>query len=168
MKLTRSERWILANQFKILAKLSPNEAESYEKALIIIERGYVEQYEWLAERIVETEMSEMKCKDVLNILDMFDALRVGYETLADKTDVDEAWIKFPGFDENSEGDYYNYASFLIERQNMYRDLHQGDHYNSHTPVLPNYRKMLAEWQKSTDQHRLTRADLIRITGAVIE
>ena len=40
-----------------------------------------------------------------------------------------------------------------------------DDFNSHDPLLEDYRKMRREWQKSEKAHKLTEADLTRILAA---
>ncbi len=51
MKLTRTERWILSNQYRILEALYPDERGSLEKARIALESGYELEYDGMSQRI---------------------------------------------------------------------------------------------------------------------
>lgn len=51
MDLTREQRWILANQYRILERLYPNEAECHAKAREVLENGYEFNYDWIAQHI---------------------------------------------------------------------------------------------------------------------
>ena len=45
MKLTPAERLILSNQFLILSKLYPDEAEWYDKAKSVVDTGFEASYD---------------------------------------------------------------------------------------------------------------------------
>ena len=70
MKLTKLERLNLINQYTILAKLSPDDAEHYEELKTILEDGYEIFYSSLDMWISE-DMPEEEGKFVLDILDLY-------------------------------------------------------------------------------------------------
>lgn len=167
MKLSRTERWILANQFAILEKLDPG--QGYENLREILEAGYEAQYEWIAEHIRPDgdTMTQADCEEVLDILDMFTFLKYGYRDLADKSGIQVHWVNFPGFSGNDEAKYLGFTLFLIDRQKKFQDLDRRDNFNSHGPFLMIYRQMLKEWKKSADRYKLTKDDIIRITSVKV-
>jgi len=163
MKLTRTERWILSNQFAILAALYPDETEMYKEMRQVVDHGYEMSYEWISTHISDDKdtMSEAECLEVLDILGMFTAIKDTYNRLQDTSGINDLWIKFIGFDGNNEGKFLGYTHFLVEVQGKFPEI---DHINSHAPMLPGYRQMLAEWKQSKDRQNLTKDDLIRITS----
>jgi uncharacterized protein YfbU (UPF0304 family) len=81
---------------------------------------------------------------------MFAALEQTYKSLDDKTGIDECLINFRGFDANDAHEW------KLSR-------HYPSDFNSHWPMLPEYRAMVARWRGSADRVSLTKADLLRIT-----
>ena len=94
MKLTKQERLILSNQYRILEKLCPEEADAFSKQRIAIEEGYPLEYDW---KHLCDEMSETECEEVIDILSMFSSLVCSTLELKDKSGVELQKIKFPGF-----------------------------------------------------------------------
>lgn len=165
MILDRTQRWILANQYHILAALYPEDADHYIASREALERGYELHYELISEHVYDEPdtMTAAECREVIDILDMFASLRSAYGKLEDKSGIDEKAIRFPGFDGNHETKWLGYARYYVTwGGDRYRDLHKND-FNSHRPTLDTYRRMLAEWEKSQDKHSLTKDDIVRIT-----
>lgn len=168
MQLSRTERWMLANQYKILEALYPDEAAYYEKSRTALERGYEMEYPWLCEHIYEETLSVEECREVLDILEMFSNLKYSYEKLQDKSGIDEYRISFSGFDGNNEGAYLDYADHYCNREDdiRYPELGFPKDLNSHAPLLGGYRRMLEEWRTSKDKLHLSKTEIIRITEAL--
>lgn len=166
MKLTRIERWILSNQFAILAKLYPEEADSYANMREVVDNGYELNYDWIAQYIYDDTITETECKEVLDILSMFLCLKRGYEALTDKSGIEDRWVRFRGFDGNhsKEAKYLSYTRFLVEREDKFTSLDRGDNFNSHAPLLSRYCQMVEEWKKSEKIDELSKQDIIRITS----
>jgi uncharacterized protein len=168
MKLTPAERWILSNQFSILERLNPDDAEHYRNVREAIECGYETDYDTYSPHIytgadVTTEEESM---EVIEILAMFDALKQSYKGLSDKSGIDESRIQFHGFDGNTEGKQMAYARYFCSLDGgRFTDLDRGDNFNSHMPVLDWYRRMLAAWNASTDKYHLRKSDIERIISA---
>jgi hypothetical protein len=164
MKLTGTERLLLSNQFRILAKVEPAEAGHYMENVKILENGYTREYSLLIDDFSE-EMSANACELVDDILDMHRALKDAYEELQDKSGIRAADIKFHGFDGNNEIEYLRYASFLFNQGRWEESKGaNGECANSHARTLDRYRDMLAQWKTSADRHKLTCEDIVRIVN----
>lgn len=165
--LSFSERWILSNQFAILAKLYPAENETYMDLKEVVDNGYELHYGWISDHIFlgSHVMSVQECVEVIDILDMFTTLKYTFEQLGDKANIDVAQLRFWGFDGNTEGKYIGYTEYLVEREERFTEVDRGDKFNSHMPMLELYRRMIGEWKQSSDRYNLTKDDIIRITSA---
>ncbi|WP_314915148.1 YfbU family protein [Acinetobacter harbinensis] len=165
MKLTKldvKDRLILINQYKILSKLEPTEANYYKELIEILENGY-EIFYSLLNQWIDEEMPRDKSRLVLDILDLYRAL----EDLKRKTKDDRLlkhfYGKFNGFDGNNESEYLSFTRFLIEVQGKFQEqkqyYYENDHLNSHCPMLDKYERMLATikekdiaiWQMNVEQ-----------------
>lgn len=169
MKLSREQRWMLANQYLILEKLYPEDAEHYAKAREVLESGFELSYDWYIPHIAERTMAPEEGKEVLDILDMFSALERSYRQLAENpAGVSERDVTFAGFDGNHETEQLSYAHFLIKKEGKWRELaDHGDHLNSHAPLLSVYRRMLRVWRELPVEARyeLSADDIERIAAA---
>ncbi|MCC6802223.1 MAG: YfbU family protein, partial [Anaerolineae bacterium] len=52
-KLSRNERWLLSNQFQILALLDPEQKDSYDQMRTVVESGYELHYDWITSYIYD-------------------------------------------------------------------------------------------------------------------
>jgi uncharacterized protein YfbU (UPF0304 family) len=163
MELSKKERWFLSNQYRILEKLYPNKADYYTQCREIVDKGYELEYDLITDYIHEPMTSEV-CTEVSDILEMYNSLQLGYDALEDKEGIEESGINFQGFDGNNESEQLHYAQFLINKQGRLQDLKHTDGLNTHMPYIGYYRRMLEEWNKSSDKYNLTKADIVRITS----
>src|SRR5690606_18707681 len=108
MKLTKVERWILANQYKILEHLDPDQTEYYQKMQEILEQGYELEYNWKTQHLHDDVVTEEMSHYVIKVMVMYDALQRSYARISDKEGIEEREIFFPGFDGNNEGVYLAY------------------------------------------------------------
>ncbi len=91
-------------------------------------------------------------EEVVDILDMWDFLESGYESLskAEKRRVaDEVGplgenVKFLGFDGNNESEHMHIAHFLVNNMQRFTRF-SGRELNSHCPVVESYRRMYAQF-----------------------
>ena len=165
MKLSHAERLILANQYRMLEALDPEDAAFYEEARTIVEHGYELHYRGLPGPVLQETLSSDECREVLDILSMFTALNYSYEKLPDKAGIEPQHIQFLGFDGNNETKQMTYARFYcLSGGGRFPEVSRGDDFNSHFPMLPQYRRMLAEWKKSEDTNQLSAEDILRITS----
>lgn len=175
MKLDRKDRFIIANQLKILEALYPEEAGSYAIQRTAFEDGYESHYSWAMEHISENTLSEEETKEVVDTLDMFRAIRRCYAELPDKTGIDEYSVKFRGYDGNDrvESKLLGYARYFVVELNRFQEVleEQGDHFdfNSHGEMRGVYQRMLDVWKRlpPEQRHRLTKDQIVSITQAQV-
>jgi uncharacterized protein len=166
IKLTKIERLMLSNQLKILEKLYPEEASSYSEQRTAIENGYSLHYPWLMEHLYE-EMTVQECSDVIDILDMFSALKRGFDSLNDKAGIEENSVRFRGFDGNNETKQMAYARYFVVDLDRFQELRYGDKYsdfNSHSPSLVRYLSMLEIWKGFPNKHTLGKEQIKQLLG----
>ncbi|QAA31315.1 YfbU family protein [Clostridium manihotivorum] len=167
MELTRVERIILANQYRILEALYPEDAESYANNRKALEEGFELHYSELFGSLSENELNSEECREVIEILNLYRALTFSYEELEDKSDLDEYAVMFRGFDLNDEyeGKRVIYARYFINDLDRFEELKYGKSYaecNSHSEMMPKYRRMLDKWQKLGKSFELTKDQIISI------
>jgi len=163
-KLDEIQRTILANQYRILSKLDPT--GGWDKALEVVENGYELEYQFEDRNVLD----EDQCREVLDILTMYRALKDSYARLGneEQAGIDASRLKFLGFDGNdpTESQYMAYVNYLWKTERFTESKDDGqDGANSHMPVLDLYRRMMAAYDVSGNRHRLSRADIVRIVGA---
>jgi len=96
------------------------------------------------------EDSKAVVSEVVNILDMWNFLESGFETLSkdEKTRVATECapigksVRFIGFDGNNESEYIGVARFLIEQLKRFT-VFEGRELNAHMPTIDAYRRMLS-------------------------
>jgi uncharacterized protein len=163
MELTRTERWILSNQYRILEALYPDEADDYRRTRDAIDSGYELEYERIIPYIYENGLSEEECREVTDIMAMFSSLKSSHDALLDKSGIDASRIIFRGFSGNDETSQMAYAQYLRDK-GSFRDITRSGDLNSHFPALGGYRKMLSEWRNCENPYHLSKDDIIRITA----
>lgn len=142
MKLTDTERLILANQYEILSALRND--ESYARLADALRDGH----EWLYSQsfdYLSPNLSEKDTEHVLSILGIFSDLKASYAKLADKSGIEQHDVAFLGFDGNNESDLYSFAQALRKNNRFTETL--GEHgKNSHMPTTDLYERMIAKWR----------------------
>ena len=145
MKLSRVERCLLANQYRILELLDKHERDGYAIRREALEQGYELEFAGVFSQIHTDVLSEDDCREVMDILDMYTHLRRSFDALgpSDRLGISEGDLRFPGFDGNHEGFHLAYARHLGKTDrwsNLLGD--EGNDLNSHVPTLEMYRRML--------------------------
>jgi uncharacterized protein YfbU (UPF0304 family) len=168
IEITDIERLSLINQFLILEKLNPEEAEYYEKNRIALEQGYKAHYKTIFEHLWD-EMPEEKTKEVLDILEMYRSITWSYIDL-NKGKKSDPKYAFKGFDGNEESEQLSYCHYFIVNLERYQELVQNPEYpdfNSHCRMLDRYRRMLAIWkqEKEKNDFKLTLEQINKIFAA---
>lgn len=175
IKLSPAERWILSNQYRIIAKLYPDEEKRCDEIREVLEDGYERHYspEYLVTDPSEI-MSAAECEEVLNILQMFLVLGQSWNALEDRSGIDESAVRFGGFDGNNETKQLGYTRWYCSHDGgrFEGDVNPHD-LNSHAQRLPRYRAMLVEYNGVKDgktgvgstDYLLTREELLRVTSA---
>lgn len=170
MELSKLERLKLVNQYLILEKLYPEEADYFANHRKAVQEGYKLHYKWIFENI-DKEMSEEECREVLDILEMYRAITWSYMDIKGVKEISEYKYMFPGFDGNNEPEQLSYASYFIFDLERYQELLYGKEYaslNSHAPKLEQYRRMLEIWKSyggKTNAMRLTLEQIDKLLEA---
>jgi uncharacterized protein YfbU (UPF0304 family) len=171
LKLTKTERWILSNHYRILEVLYPKEAQDLARSRNAIEKGYEGEYDSISSRIYEGSeaLSLEECKEVWRILAMYSSLSVSYKALPDKTGIKANSIEFDGFDGNNETSQMTYTRYIYEG-GSYTNLSPGrDNFNNHgSTTLDIYRRMLSAWEATDKSNHLSRDDIIRVLDERID
>jgi uncharacterized protein YfbU (UPF0304 family) len=143
--LTPVERLQLANQFEILEKLNPEQAEIYAARRDIVEHGYSIQYDDVFSDIFD-EMPYEECKYVYDVLDMHRVLINSLNALKDKQGLTLDDVKFEGFDGNNESKRHAFAKHLKD-EGKWTETLVGS-LNSHSQsTISRYPKMLKKFDK---------------------
>jgi uncharacterized protein YfbU (UPF0304 family) len=165
MKLTRTERWMLANQYRILAALDPAHAARYNDCVVALEKGYANVIDRMAGHVSRDDTDHRESEETDEILTLFDALQRSYRVLEDPYDIDAHQLQFPGFDGTTEADYLGYAQFLLEREHWPERLNAAANLDTGTSMLKHYRRMVDEWKRRGRSGALERRDLVAILEA---
>lgn len=158
MAFSEAEKLLLSNQYQILSILDPINKKDYELLLTCLDRGYDADFEQLAPDFEPTLSPDVR-QEVRDILEMFRAIYPNQHSMPGT--LPEA--AFAGFDGNEEPEHYAYARFLLEERGLWSES-KTNNYNTHTNVLGDYRKMLLEWNKSSDKLNLTKDDIKRVVA----
>jgi len=164
MDLSLKERLIISNQLRILEKLYPEEAKELASHRKAVEHGYKLHYKWLVQNFYD-EMSEKECAEVIEILSMYRAITFSYNNMEDKSELEEVDIKFQGFDGNEETNQFAYAQYFVIDLGRFQELaYNGEYtdFNSHCPMLDEYRRMLEVWNTCEHKNKLTKEQIKRI------
>ncbi len=167
MKLDKKERLMLVNQFLILEKLYPEEADYYVKHRRALSEGYELHYDWIYEHLFDG-LNEEQCKMVLDILDMYSGLHFASEKSTNEEFTKHIWLKFKGFDGNNESAYMGYSRYFMVDLGRFDELHYGKKYpdlNSHMPTIPKYKAMLEVWKKEEKPFEMSDEQAIAILEA---
>lgn len=160
MEITKKDRLILINQYKILAKLEPEDETHYLELISILENGYTIFYSQI-DQWISDELPVEEGKFVLNILDIYRAVEDIKRSSRDKRLLEHPYSFFRGFDGNNETEHMAFCRFLIETQGKFQEQNQyllkNDNLNSHMPMREKYMKMLSAaeiipsiWDMSVD------------------
>jgi uncharacterized protein YfbU (UPF0304 family) len=167
VQLSLTERLILANQYRIMELIDPENAEGHALKQDALRSGYGLDIDDLVSEFAEGEdaFTAEECREVFDILDTFRALHRAYDALEDKSGIDEDDIRSEGFDANHEKQYH-YAHHL-RQQDKWEELMPHGAINSRHLTMDRYRPMAAAWKQipSNRRHRLTKEDIQQIVAA---
>lgn len=163
MDLTKTERLILLNQYRILLEVCPDEKKDSDIAIDILSNGYKYDYDSLVD-FLSDDVPEEISKEVIDILQMYRSLNNSYSELKEKNEIDKDDVMFQGFDGNEETEHYAYADFFINKYNRYSEFREVD-INSHCNRLNIYRPMLNIWKQYQRYQTLSKEQIIGIINA---
>lgn len=166
MKISKKDRLILINQYRILAVLYPEDREHYDELAKILEDGYSIFYGQTTERL-STDLPEDEGKLVLNILDFYRMIEDFKRTNKNTIIGEHAYGSFPGFDGNNETSHLSFVRFLIDDQKKFSEqrnyFKHYDSFNSHMPMRQKYRRMIDKWQNhGNSKWRLSESEILEI------
>ena len=163
INLSVIERRMLANQYRILRAVAPEEAarEQYDELIDILEGGFEAQYRRIVGSLQEDRLSVDDCALVNHVLLMASWMRQQAATTT--LDLDE--FRIIEFGETSEANELAYAKFLYRANpDGYPGIedivpsNQGGH-------LDRYRRMVAAWAECKDGPNVGDDELTRIIVA---
>lgn len=168
MELSEKDRLLIANQLRILEALYPDEADYYAVQRKAVEQGYTLHYSDLTAGFFD-EMSPERCQEILDILEMYRVLTFSATELDDLEINQHHSLRFEGFDGNHETSEMLYAQYFVEDLDRYNELKYGSEYasfNSHTPLLDKYRRMLSVWRSLQKRsYELSRDEVLAVLEA---
>lgn len=158
MKITDGEKLILLMLSKLYDKLNVDgEIDSdFIRSAIFNDKTWSIPWKYPGIPFENQETPDI-VKEVLDILEMWSFIEYSYGKLDDKDKVcleKEAEPfgkdpKFQGFDGNQETDYMGTASFIVNQLDRFEKF-QGRNFNSHSPRLDVYRRMLSVFKEIRD------------------
>lgn len=167
-QLTKKDRLMLINQYKILAALDESEENYYLELIEILENGYSIFYS-MVDNWVADDMPEEDGKFVLNILDLYRAIEDVKRSTKDKEISSHNYAFFRGFDGNNETAHMGFCRFLIETQGKFQEqkpyLIKNDNLNSHMPMIDKYQRMLDASQQIPDIWSMSPEEALQILNA---
>ena len=168
MEISKRDRLILINQYKILAGFNKDEADYYQELINILENGYSIFYSQLDESVLD-DMPPEAGRFVLNILDLYRAIEEVKRSSQNEKLIGHSYSYFNGFDGNNESEYMGFCRFLIEVQGKFQEqkqyLSKNDHLNSHMPMIEKYERMLKISKEFPDKWRMSVEDAIKVLDA---
>lgn len=178
MKPTSTEKLIIAMMCDIMRQQKSETELDPDFIQDCISNGYEWAIAWQYHGLLGDGADETPPEviEVCDILGMYSNLKASFEELDDaekaevikETSINDAGVRFPGFDGNNETDYMVIARVLIEKLDRYIDL-DSTPYNSHCPMLAKYRRQYAEYDKTIDSMAiggpLSKENIIAILNA---
>ncbi len=168
MNLSKKDRVLLINQYRILAALSKDDESHYLELIQILEHGYEIFYSMVDEWISD-DMPEEAGRFVLNVLDLYRVVEDAKRSTRDTRLAEHDFGVFPGFDGNNESEYLGFCRFLIEKQGKFQEqeqyLSKNDGMNSHMPMIQKYQRMLDAAGDLTAARRLSPEQILAILDA---
>ncbi|MCQ2009389.1 MAG: YfbU family protein [Sporolactobacillus sp.] len=152
IKLSKTERLILANQYIILRKLDTHSTAEFDGIIEALINGYPYIYNDYFSYVNDNIDEDIE-KKVINVLSMFRSLYSSYQQLAvdDRNSIDESEVVFSGFDGNNETSHYAFTECLINKYDQFNEVKELiknkklEDLNSHFPTLPRYNQLLERW-----------------------
>jgi len=175
MRVTDSEKLLFVMLSSICKKLELQDEIDPNFVISAICNDQAWALKWKYQGIFNGSESDIPpvAGEVLDILDMWDAIERGYEHLSTpekeklKEDSGGREVAFGGFDGNNEAKHYSTLQFIINDLERYSTFKDRD-LNTHSGVLAGYQRMLTEYDKlggPTLGRLLTASELRSILGA---
>ncbi|WP_040977345.1 YfbU family protein [Necropsobacter massiliensis] len=164
MQMTSTQRLILANQYKLMGLLEPNNVKKYQRLEAIVKGGFGLELQELDKEF--SDISEQECRTVLATLEMYHALQVSYNNLGDQSTITPHRLQFAGYCAQREKKYLNYLRFITGTEGKYQEFMHCEHgCDSQTPMWDKYIRMLEVWRACPHEYHLSMAEIQRILNA---
>lgn len=155
MDLTPVDRWMLVNQYRLLERLYPEDAEEHRRIREALESGDAKAITAHAAFLaaVEPPLGDEEAAFVDEILEMYQALQRCHGALEDASGIEAEHVRFPGFAAGTEEGFRRHTRALIAGDDALSDFDRTDDLESAADSLPRYRRMLDAWRlygRSTD------------------
>jgi uncharacterized protein YfbU (UPF0304 family) len=131
-------------------KLGNDYSKYFDNHVDYLENEFSNHFSGLINLISGDEKAIKECKEVLEILEMYNSIISSYEALPDKQELDEQKILFPGFDAINEKNHYDYTCLFLNTLNLYKSVLKHKRtadLQSHSSILGIYRDMLNKWNE---------------------
>lgn len=167
VELSALERLMLTNQFRILQKLDPGEAEYYHlpEKIEILKGGFESEYARVLGGFLDPTLPAEECRLVVDVMTLTTRLLDHADTTNPALKAELERIAIVEFDANNEGEHLSYAQFLFNHPHTnYPGIRNV--VNSHHSTLSRHRQMVDTWKQlggggfsEEDAARLLRIDL---------
>jgi uncharacterized protein YfbU (UPF0304 family) len=173
--LSKIERLLLFNQYRILEVLVPEVKDTYRMYQEILEHGFEGEYHELFNSVYLEPLSAEDSREVTEVLRMFQALkRSGAGDTAPPTEGnvvsigkgDESEVRFSGYDLNDESEAPKaaFARYLQRDRGSFLDVIDRERINSHYPMAEQYREMLERWKELGMPATMNRGEVRKVVG----
>lgn len=178
MNLSKTERYLISNQLRILIALDRNDANtndtntpaanSNEAYLIAIENGYEYEYTEIMANIYENSdaLTSSECNEVQETLLMFRVINKAMDKFPASNFTSFNNKYFDGYDGNHESKFSAYAAYIINIKKLFEEQHKGKDFLFTTGSIHRkiYQNMLIEYNKLSveEQTNLTLSQLKNI------
>ncbi|HYE28842.1 MAG TPA: YfbU family protein [Allosphingosinicella sp.] len=152
------KRMVLANQYRMLARLDSPNADYWQRAAAVAEDLWpVESLPGVA-RLTEAAASPLTREHQEFVVDILQIYRLLQDAeLEGMAAADGRGADFPGFDGNYETKLMGYARHLVEHEQRFTSVRTVSRdYNSHWPTVESYARMIAAWDRQGRPLRLSR------------
>lgn len=164
IELSDKDRFMLANQYEILACLTKE--ENYTLMAETLRAGHKWLYDQYFDYFSEN-LPEDKADHVLTILELYETMKLSYDNLDDKSGVDEKDLAFPGFDGNNEPELLSFARGLV-KHDRYMQVLGAKPKNSHMQTTALYARMIKSWEDmGKPEYPLSKEAIQKILAAQI-
>lgn len=160
LDLTDKERLFLSNQYEILGTLKN------EDHYLLLAEQLREGHKWLYQQSFNSLYENLPDEDaelVLNILQVYEALKVSYNALSDKSGITIQDVSFAGFDGNNEPELIGFVDAL-RKMNRFVSTIEAGVLDSHMPKIQTYQNMIQKWHGLGKSNRLTKEQILYILG----
>ncbi len=160
--MTKTERLILMNQCRILARLFPEEAAQHEADRRALEQGYPPEYPTSHMR---DELPDSVIDEIHETLTMYSGIVLSLKKLPPEHLLqNHIYAKFDGFSVRDEPGFTGLVRYLVDRGDFswLRNPASAD-FASPAPMREKYARMLAVWKTMPpDQRHDLKEDQLRM------